>query len=177
MGIWNAHVRHSGIRNPWNIKGIRESSITQVHHLLISSPQWLVTSQKCYFPLILSVKLCLLLGYHRVFKIDRATTWGIWIGLAACTIFYVIIFFVDLFRCKPIEASWNPTIEGTCMSYAAFPYATGIFNIISDFYILLLPLPVIFKMTMTWTRRLRIASIFGLGALWVLEDIAVITNA
>ncbi|KAH8882982.1 hypothetical protein GQ53DRAFT_831171 [Thozetella sp. PMI_491] len=131
---------------------------------ILETLKWLVISQKFYFPLVLFVKLCLLLGYLRIFKIDLATKWGIWVGIVVCSLFYIIIFFVDLFRCKPIEATWNPTIQGTCMSYAAFPYATGIFNIVSDFYILLLPLPVIFMMTMPWTRRLRIASVFGLGA-------------
>lgn len=128
-------------------------------------PQWLAASQESYFPLILSIKLCILLGYLRVFKTDRGTNWGIWIGLATCSIFYIVTFFIDLFRCKPVEAAWNPAVNGTCLSYAAFPWATGVFNVVSDFYILLLPLPIIFQMHMPLARRLRIASIFGLGTL------------
>jgi hypothetical protein len=134
-------------------------------YLLISCPQWLTISQKSYFPMILSIKLCILLGYLRVFKTDLGTKCGIWIGLMACTIFYTVTFFMDVFRCKPVEAAWNPTVHGTCLSYAAFPWATGIFNVVSDFYILVLPLPVLFKMHMPLARRLRIASIFGLGSL------------
>ncbi|KAH9990892.1 hypothetical protein F4779DRAFT_637786 [Xylariaceae sp. FL0662B] len=130
---------------------------------ILNTLKWLTVSQKSYFPLILSIKLCILLGYLRIFKVDRVTKWGIWIGVFACTIFYVITFFIDLFRCKPIEATWNPTIEGICLSHEAFPWATGIFNMISDFYILLLPLLPILKMNMPLARRVRIASIFGFG--------------
>lgn len=83
----------------------------------------------------------------------------------ACSVFYVITFFVDLFRCTPVEAEWNPSVKGKCFSYAAFPWATGIFNFISDFYILALPMPIIFGMLMPLARRLRIAAIFGLGLL------------
>ncbi|KAI0116200.1 hypothetical protein F4776DRAFT_666522 [Hypoxylon sp. NC0597] len=130
---------------------------------ILNTLKWLSVSQKSYFPLILSIKLCILLGYLRIFKVDRVTKWGIWVGVTVCSLFYIITFFIDLFRCKPIEAAWNPTIKGTCFSYAAFPWATGIFNVISDFYILLLPLPPILRMNMPLARRLRIASIFGLG--------------
>lgn len=100
-----------------------------------------------------------------MFETDRGTKWAIWFGLAACSVFYLVTFFMDVFRCKPVAAAWNPTVGGTCLSYAAFPWATGVFNVISDFYILLLPLPIIFKMHMPMARRLRIASIFGLGTL------------
>jgi hypothetical protein len=127
--------------------------------------QWLTVSQKSYFPLILSIKLCILIGYLRIFNIDRFTKWALWFGVCACSIFYIITFFVDMFRCKPVASAWNPTIKGKCMSYAAFPWATGIFNMISDFYILALPLPPILRMNMALSRRLRIASIFGLGLL------------
>ncbi|KAK7743727.1 hypothetical protein SLS62_010458 [Diatrype stigma] len=105
---------------------------------ILNTLKWLTVAQKSYFPLILSIKLCILLGYLRIFKVDRPTKWSIWVGVAVCTIFYVVTFFVDIFRCKPVEASWNPTIEGTCLSFAAFPWATGIFNMASDFYIFIM---------------------------------------
>ncbi|KAH9904695.1 hypothetical protein F4778DRAFT_40567 [Xylariomycetidae sp. FL2044] len=130
---------------------------------ILSTLLWLSVSQKSYFPLILSIKLCILLGYLRIFKVDRVTKWSTWIGVALCTIFYVVTFLMDIFRCKPIQAAWNPTIEGTCLDYAAFPWATGIFNVLSDFYILFLPLWPIFRMNMSLVRRIRIATIFGLG--------------
>ncbi|KAF2866564.1 hypothetical protein BDV95DRAFT_203271 [Massariosphaeria phaeospora] len=130
---------------------------------ILNTLKWLTVSQKSYFPLILSIKLCILIGYLRIFKIDRVTRWGIWFGVFACTVFYFVTFLIDILRCKPVEAAWNPSIKGKCISYAAFPWATGIFNMISDFYILALPLPPILKMNMRLARRLRIASIFGLG--------------
>ncbi|KAI0404812.1 hypothetical protein F4802DRAFT_212963 [Xylaria palmicola] len=132
---------------------------TEILHTL----KWLAVTQKTYFPLILAIKLCILLGYLRIFSVDRFTKWGIWAGIVVVSIFYVVFFFLDIFRCMPVEAAWNPTIKGRCLSYAALPDATGIVNLISDFYILLLPLRPIFNMNMDLSRRLRIASIFGLG--------------
>jgi hypothetical protein len=85
--------------------------------------------------------------------VDRGTSCAIYFGIFANSVFYVITFFIDVTRCK------------TCLLYSAFPWATGIFNMISDFYILLLPMPLIFGMLMPLARRIRIASIFGLGLL------------
>ncbi|KAF2708714.1 hypothetical protein K504DRAFT_502736 [Pleomassaria siparia CBS 279.74] len=119
---------------------------------------------KVYMPTILAVKLCLLLGYHRVFHIDRKAKYAIWAGVVANTAFYVAFFLIDLFRCKPMAAAWNPTITAKkCIAYEFFPWATGVFNIISDFYILLIPMPIIFHLNMSLAHRTRLIAIFGLG--------------
>jgi len=111
----------------------------------------------------MSIKLCILVGYLRSFKADRATKQGIWFGAFGCAVFYLTAFFVDVFRCKPVKAAWNPTIKGKCMSYAVFPWATGIFNMISDFYILVLLLPPIWRMNMSLAQCLGMGLIIGLG--------------
>ncbi|KAI1425600.1 hypothetical protein F5Y12DRAFT_714095 [Xylaria sp. FL1777] len=142
-----------------HIYDIRATEILHTFRVLF----WLTVTQKSSFPLILAIKLCVLFGYLRIFSVDRLTKWGIWIGIVVISIFYIVSFFLVLFRCIPVEASWNPTVKGRCLSYAAFLDAIGVFNIISDFYILLLPLRPIFSLNMGIARHLRIASIFGLG--------------
>lgn len=42
---------------------------------IINTLKWLTVAQKSYFPLILSIKLCILIGYLRIFQIDRVTKW------------------------------------------------------------------------------------------------------
>jgi hypothetical protein len=122
---------------------------------------------KIYMPAILSVKLCILIGFHRIFQVDTRTRWLIRIGMAVNVLFYFICFFVDLFRCTPMATAWNPSIKGKCLSYTAFPWVTGVFNIISDFYILLIPMPLLFGLHMDMGRRVKLIAIFGLGLLQV----------
>ncbi|OCL09525.1 hypothetical protein AOQ84DRAFT_220784 [Glonium stellatum] len=124
---------------------------------------WLTISQWSYLPAILSIKLCILLGYNRIFQIDRMTKRLIWFAIFALTVFYIICFFCDLFYCTPVQRAWNRALPGHCISYAALPWATGIFNIISDFYILIIPMPLILGLTMKLARKIRIVSIFSLG--------------
>jgi hypothetical protein len=114
---------------------------------------------------MLSVKLCLLLGFHRVFKVDTRTRNLIWAGIAVNTIAYTVFFFFGLFRCRPIRAAWDPDVKGVCASDGWTPWAIGLFNVFSDFYILFLPMPIVFAMTMTTMRRIRLTCIFGLGLL------------
>ncbi|KAK8041075.1 Satratoxin biosynthesis SC1 cluster protein 4 [Apiospora phragmitis] len=92
-----------------------------------------------------------------------ALEFSVVMAYGACSVFYTVTFFVDLFRCWPIQATWDPNVKGTCMSYAAFPNATGVFNIIPDFFILWIPLPPVLRMNMPLARKIRIALTFGLG--------------
>jgi hypothetical protein len=114
---------------------------------------------------MLAVKLCLLLGFHRIFKVDTRTRYLIWAGVIVNSIAYTLFFLYGILRCTPVRASWDPNVKGKCVSYIWIPWVIGIFNVVSDFYILLLPMPVLFAMHMATMRRIRLVSIFGLGLL------------
>ncbi|CAI6286824.1 unnamed protein product [Periconia digitata] len=124
----------------------------------------LEVARKSYFPVVLTVKVCILTGYLRIFNIDRTTKWALWAGLCLITLFYIAAFFVDITHCK-VPVGCEPFLMGT-----------GIFNVISDFYILLLPMPLIFRMRMPITRRLRIVSVFALGSITCVASIMRLTS-
>ena len=70
----------------------------------------------------------------------------IYVGVHLCIwtmlIFYLVetIFEIDI--CTPREKIWNPLMEtGHCYNVDATFMATGIFNVLSDFAILILPMP------------------------------------
>jgi hypothetical protein len=116
-------------------------------------------------PTILAVKLCLLCGYHRVFHVDRKTKYFIRFGVVVNCMFYTAIFFLDLFRCKPLLRPGTPTVKGHCISYSFFPWVTGIFNCVSDFYILFIPMSLLFNLNMPFACRFCLIAIFGSGLL------------
>ena len=45
------------------------------------------------------------------------------------------------------------------------PYLSGVFNTVSDLYILILPLPFIWGLKLTVSRRLRLMAVFSAGIL------------
>ena len=99
------------------------------------------------------IKLCILWGYNRIFHVDKATKWAIWLGIFAVSVFYIVTFAIDL---------------AAIVSFQTLPWATGIFSIVTDFYVLLLPLPLILGLNMSRGRKIRVVAVFSLGLLYVL---------
>jgi hypothetical protein len=118
-----------------------------------------------YIPLVTVLKLVFLMFFERVFSPSpklRYLTRG---GMAAILIFYIIIFFRSIFLCDPVQKAYNPALPGHCLKFEILPYTTGVFNIISDFYILFLPLPFIWRLKLETSRKLRLMAVFSVGLL------------
>ena len=61
--------------------------------------------------------------------------------------FYLLTFIFDIAMCSPREKIWNPLMHtGHCFNANAIYIASGIFNVISDFAILILPMIPISKL-------------------------------
>ena len=54
-------------------------------------------------------------------------------------------------------------MPGHCFSRHNLGVASGVMNVISDFSILILPLPIIWRLQMSWNRKYRIFAVFGVG--------------
>lgn len=64
--------------------------------------------------------------------------------------------------CRPISANWNPQ-AGTCGDQKSLDLFIGIFNLIMDVAVVVLPLPVVWKLQMSRGRKIVISAIFGMG--------------
>lgn len=89
------------------------------------------------------------------------------IVIAAILIFYLIMTAFNIFLCRPREKFWDPllTTTGSCYNFDASMQATGLFNIISDFAILLLPIWPIWKLQVPLKKKLKILAVFATGVL------------
>ncbi|KAG8158811.1 hypothetical protein KVR01_011254 [Diaporthe batatas] len=67
--------------------------------------------------------------------------------------------------CKPVEYSWDKTIEGECAGENTAYLIAGIVNLVIDTFIVALPMPQVFRLQMTLTKRISVAGMFSLGAL------------
>lgn len=108
------------------------------------------------------VKLGILAFYWRVFvhpifrKIVLATAtfviaWGIGITV---TLFLV---------CRPLNAYWDSTVNGTCLTIVTFTYFTNISNLITDIWIFLMPVPMIWHLQLQTKKKLLLSLIFCVG--------------
>ena len=112
----------------------------------------------------------MLLQYSRIFnpvgKENLPMFIAIQVSLWTIILFYLIVMFFDIFQCSPREIIWNKLgTTGHCYNIHAIIKATGVFNVILDFGILILPLSSIWKLQMTLRKRLLISGVFAIGSL------------
>ena len=68
--------------------------------------------------------------------------------------------------CNPREKLWNPLItDGHCFNSGTDFESSGIFNVISDFAILILPMPCLWKLQMPLRKKLLVMGVFATGFL------------
>ncbi|KAJ5248960.1 hypothetical protein N7468_000411 [Penicillium chermesinum] len=113
---------------------------------------------------IASIKLAILALYYRIFstvvfrRVVIATAVFIVLWLAAMEIGLGL-------QCIPVEKVWNTALPGSCLNLVAFSYFTNITNLVTDIWIFLLPLPVIFSLHVTRKRKFEVAGVFTIGIL------------
>lgn len=75
------------------------------------------------------------------------------------------IFLACALQCRPLSGYWNPEVEAECFDENTFFIVNQVFNVIMDFVLLALPLPIIWRLHRTWTEKLSLSGVFLLGGL------------
>ena len=68
-------------------------------------------------------------------------------------------------QCIPVEKAWDATVEGSCINLVAFSYFTNITNLLTDIWVFLLPVPIIFRLHINQRRKFELAGVFAIGLL------------
>jgi len=116
------------------------------------------------------IKLSILLQYLRIFVPSRTGNLVLFVGIHVCiwsNLVYDlahVIFMIAL--CSPREKIWKPWLHtGHCLNANALYLASGFFNIISDFAILILPMPCLWKLQVPLRKKNFVTTIFAAGLL------------
>lgn len=86
--------------------------------------------------------------------------------MAFHVVFFIVCFAVTLAQCRPLEKFWAippESVEGSCINTTAFFYFTSGFNIITDIFILALPVPTLLKINRPPKEKFALLCIFLLG--------------
>ena len=120
-----------------------------------------------YSGLLFLVKLAILLQYVHIFQPRRAgkTYWTILVIIGVNFLFYTASIFAFAFSCSPRERIWDKNVPGHCISSFAIYTTTSIFNILSDFILLLLPIGFLWRLRMSGRKKRGMAVIFATGLL------------
>ena len=114
------------------------------------------------------VKLSLLLLYLRIFTSVRHIRILIFIGIAFHLILYTTSFVLEFVFCYPrrgqsfLTSFTAPRCAGNA---AELGIAQGVGNIIGDFGLLLTPVPVIWKLQLSFKKKVGVTAMFMTGFL------------
>ncbi|KAI1744841.1 hypothetical protein F4680DRAFT_168056 [Xylaria scruposa] len=117
-----------------------------------------------YYTIVFFVKSSIIFMYQRfaIWAIFKKLCYGTNTLLAT---FYVVCIATTLGQCTPLEKAWDITrmLPGKCINTTAFFYFTSGFNILTDIWILLLPIPTLRSLKISRHNRYVLYSIFGIG--------------
>lgn len=130
----------------------------------LTLPQTAIIAEVIYNPPITCVKLSVLFLYRRLFPSNNLKK-ALGIIGAFVLSYNTAAVFVVIFQCYPIEANWDPTVSGQCVNYGDFVLVNGVLNILSDFIILCLPLPILWRLQVSTNQKWVLSGMFLLGGL------------
>ncbi|KAH8880600.1 integral membrane protein, partial [Thozetella sp. PMI_491] len=128
--------------------------------------------QVSYYTIIFCIKTSILFTYLR-FALSR-TFRLLCIGtIVVHTVFFLICFVVTLAQCNPLPKMWDltGTMEGHCINTTVFFYFTSSFNIVTDVWILLLPIKTLRSINRPNREKVALFIIFGVGTFATIASI------
>lgn len=124
-----------------------------------------------HYPItITAIKISILLFYLRLFGARKWFRHVIYITEAIVLSWCMATILPAVFQCKPIHIAWSiDAIEMMehCNNLNAYLIATSVINVILDFWILALPLSIVWTLQMSRKSKASLSGIFLLGALLV----------
>lgn len=109
------------------------------------------------------VRLSILLLYIRIFQ-QKWFIYFSWAFVVENILFAIALLVAALLICRPLAMFWDPfTVKGTCGNQIAFQEWMGIHNLISDVVVVVMPMPLLWKLKMPIKKKIGLSLIFAMG--------------
>ncbi|PVH94267.1 hypothetical protein DM02DRAFT_197254 [Periconia macrospinosa] len=111
---------------------------------------------------ITAIKLSILGFYWRLFSLKARVV--IYVTLGMVLAWWIAIMVLCIWNCDPVRAAWDITITNAkCIETRAIYLGGSVPNVILDSWIVLIPLPYVWKLHAPIGQRLLLAGMFALG--------------
>lgn len=121
-----------------------------------------------YFPAMGIVKISTLLLFARIFlgQKFKCILGAVGLFISAYSIISIIAM---IFQCRPLNGAWDKTIKAECIDDSKVMIFMGSMNVLTDFLLLCLPLPQLWKLQMRRDTKVQLTGIFSIGSLSVTQ--------
>ena len=89
----------------------------------------------------------------------------VWVCVAIFTGIWISTTLVAIFACTPVQAFYDLSVPGTCIDSVKFYWASATLNVITDLIVLILPIPLVWKLRIPTKRKVGISLIFIAGGM------------
>lgn len=127
--------------------------------------QLLISAEVIYCVAIMCVKGSLLYLYHRVFYVSRGFRITTWIVVIFIVGYSIAQTFASIFQCTPIDANWKISVAYRCANTSLGATIISAFNALTDFIILIMPMPLLYKLQRRLREKVQIMCMFLLGGM------------
>lgn len=120
-----------------------------------------------YSPTILMAKLSLLSLYLQIFRPNQALRYCIYFGMVFLTLFYAATFtaYGVLSIPRPGQSQLESILSVNTAKDIPLGIAQGAVNVVTDFYILLIPIPGVLNLQLPRAKKIGVLAIFMTGTL------------
>ncbi|RDL42410.1 uncharacterized protein BP5553_02389 [Venustampulla echinocandica] len=123
--------------------------------------------QATYYFAVAFIKISIVLFYLRLVEAQTVVRRLCHGTIALLAVFLGICLTGTLAQCVPMEKQWDfiGAVPGKCINTTAFFYSTSAFNIITDIWIICLPIRVLSKIHRPQREKIILFVVFGMGVL------------
>lgn len=142
------------------------------HMVFIEDPKaWVIitmSTQVLYIISLCNIKISILFFYDRIFGAPKPTFRYVLLAMGCFVIAYGVAGVLgSILQCVPTSSnSWKPYSNSTslCIHYSLV-FIMGVVNVVTDVGILSLPIPLVWSLRMSKSRRWQVVAVFSLGGL------------
>lgn len=118
-------------------------------------------------------KLVLCIFYYRI----SPATWykrTVWFTAAMTVVTFSVVWFAVMFACRPVAAAWDLRLAGEaeCIARPPFYMLQAVMGGVTDVFLMMLAIPTVVGLQMSWKRKLGLVAWFGTGFITLLAAIA-----
>ena len=121
-----------------------------------------------FFDLSISLsKISAMAFYGRIFRVrttqNRAWRWSYYVIMGLAIAWPIASIPYTISQCTPVQKYWDNSVPGACYGQFDSFVSSAISSVIIDIMILILPLPQIFQLQMSWTKKLLVMGTLIVG--------------
>ncbi|OQE00555.1 hypothetical protein PENVUL_c050G08103 [Penicillium vulpinum] len=147
---YGGHTAIMAVRHP-------ERLVSALKIFWASEWMW-ATSTVCF-------RLAILLLYMEIFPGNKKFFWCATAVGCLVLLYWVSAILTIALLCRPVAYNWDHTISGSCGDVLKIQYASAGFNMGIDLGVVLLPLPIVWRLQMSSRKKTGVTASFAIGVL------------